>query len=186
MICSLLVPKLFYDLWSYLRWWFHARCIQHKCFWHVVIQGIDDAHGTNPYNYVISLENNNKHPMVSLWRRCMWCLFWVHCVICMLFSHFNAACSIVLYPDSKVHGANMGPIWGRQDPDWLHIGPMKIAIWIYTMLQFGVDCKLNEFVRITWIPDKNNLWSNSNWSKVLWQSNKKRFSWTDVNEGFKA
>ena len=24
------------------------------------------------------------------------------------------------YPDSKVHGANMGPIWGRQDPG----GPM--------------------------------------------------------------
>ena len=25
-------------------------------------------------------------------------------------------------PDSKVHGADMGPIWGRQDP-------MNIAIW---------------------------------------------------------
>ena len=25
-----------------------------------------------------------------------------------------------LYPDSKVHGANMGPIWGRQDPCWPH------------------------------------------------------------------
>ena len=24
------------------------------------------------------------------------------------------------FPDSKVHGANMGPIWGRQDPG----GPM--------------------------------------------------------------
>ena len=26
--------------------------------------------------------------------------------------------------DSKVHGANMGPIWGRQDPDRPHVGPM--------------------------------------------------------------
>ena len=34
------------------------------------------------------------------------------------------------YPDSKVHGANMGPIWGRQDPDWLHVGPMNFAIWV--------------------------------------------------------
>ena len=25
-------------------------------------------------------------------------------------------------PDSKVHGANMGPIWGRQDPDGPHVG----------------------------------------------------------------
>ena len=28
------------------------------------------------------------------------------------------------FPDSKVHGANMGPIWGRQDPG----GPM-LAPW---------------------------------------------------------
>ena len=25
-----------------------------------------------------------------------------------------------VYPDSKVHGANMGPIWGRQDPGGPH------------------------------------------------------------------
>ena len=33
-------------------------------------------------------------------------------------------------PDSKVHGANMGPIWGRQDPDGPHVGPMKFDIWV--------------------------------------------------------
>ena len=27
-------------------------------------------------------------------------------------------------PDSKVHRANMGPIWGRQDPDGPHVGPI--------------------------------------------------------------
>ena len=32
-------------------------------------------------------------------------------------------------PDSKVHGANMGPIGGRQDPGGLHVGPMNLAIW---------------------------------------------------------
>ena len=31
-------------------------------------------------------------------------------------------------PDSKVHRANMGPIWGRQDPGGLHVGPMNFAI----------------------------------------------------------
>ena len=31
--------------------------------------------------------------------------------------------------DSKVHGANMGPIWCRQDPDGPHVGPMNFAIW---------------------------------------------------------
>ena len=29
------------------------------------------------------------------------------------------------YPDGKVHGANMGPIWGRQDPGGPHVGPMN-------------------------------------------------------------
>ena len=33
------------------------------------------------------------------------------------------------HPDSKVHGANMGPIWGRQDPGGPHVGTMTLAIW---------------------------------------------------------
>ena len=32
-------------------------------------------------------------------------------------------------PDSKVHWANIGPIWGRQDPGGPHVGPMNFAIW---------------------------------------------------------
>ena len=32
-------------------------------------------------------------------------------------------------PDSKVHGTNMGPTWGRQDPGGPHVGPMNPAIW---------------------------------------------------------
>ena len=34
-----------------------------------------------------------------------------------------------IYPDSKVHGANIGPIWGRQDPGGPHVGPVNFAIW---------------------------------------------------------
>ena len=32
-------------------------------------------------------------------------------------------------PDSKVHGANMGPNWGRYDPGGPHVGPMNFVIW---------------------------------------------------------
>ena len=32
------------------------------------------------------------------------------------------------YPDSKVHGSNMGPIWDRQDPGGPHVCPMNFAI----------------------------------------------------------
>ena len=31
-------------------------------------------------------------------------------------------------PDSKIRRANMGPIWGRQDPGGSHVGPMNFAI----------------------------------------------------------
>ena len=31
-------------------------------------------------------------------------------------------------PDSKVHGANMGPICGRQDSGGPHVDPMNLAI----------------------------------------------------------
>ena len=36
----------------------------------------------------------------------------------------------ITYPDSKVHGANMGPICGRQDPGGPHVGPMNLTIWV--------------------------------------------------------
>ena len=36
------------------------------------------------------------------------------------------------HPDSKVHGANMGPTWVRQVPGGPHVGPMNFAIWVVT------------------------------------------------------
>ena len=36
------------------------------------------------------------------------------------------------FPDSKVHGANMGPIGGWQGPGGPHVGPMNFAIWVCT------------------------------------------------------
>ena len=32
-------------------------------------------------------------------------------------------------PDSKIHEANMGPIWARQGPGGPYVGPMNFAIW---------------------------------------------------------
>ena len=34
-------------------------------------------------------------------------------------------------PDSKIHGANMGPTWGRQDPGGTHVCHVNLAIWVY-------------------------------------------------------
>ena len=41
----------------------------------------------------------------------------------------NSTHEITNIPDSKVYGANVGPTWGRQDPVWLHVGSMNLAIW---------------------------------------------------------
>ena len=53
---------------------------------------------------------------------------WIHFVSFHLFIDVN---NIILknIPDSKVQGANMGPIWVRQDPGGPHVGPMNFAIW---------------------------------------------------------
>ena len=41
------------------------------------------------------------------------------------------------YPDSKVHGANMGPIWGRQDPGGPHVGPINFVVWVLYAYMYG-------------------------------------------------
>ena len=45
-------------------------------------------------------------------------------------------------PDSKVHGANMGTIWGWQTPGGPHIGPINFFIW-------GVSNMMKTMVNIT-------------------------------------
>ena len=54
------------------------------------------------------------------------------------------------YPDSKVHGANMGPILGRQDPGGPHVGPMNFVIWVWKSINcnaFNTSCViLSSFV----------------------------------------
>ena len=44
------------------------------------------------------------------------------------------------FPDSKVHGANMGPTWGRQDPGGSHVGHMNLAIWVVLKMPISPEC----------------------------------------------
>ena len=52
----------------------------------------------------------------------------IHCCIC---KHSLIGCLHGITPDSKDHGANIGPIWGRQDPNVPHDGPWTLlqCIW---------------------------------------------------------
>ena len=51
----------------------------------------------------------------------------------------------ITYPDSKIHGANIGPTWGRQDPGGPHVGYGNLATWVniydgICSLQKGLKC----------------------------------------------
>ena len=45
------------------------------------------------------------------------------------------------HPDSKVHGANMGPTWVLSAPDGPHVGPMNLAI--RATIVYTCDCPYN-------------------------------------------
>ena len=68
-----------------------------------------------------------------------WLLFDVYWIRCFrserspntLMKHGALA---IVNPDIKVHGANMGPIWSRQDPGGTHVGPINFAIWEYIIV----------------------------------------------------
>ena len=71
------------------------------------------------------------------------------------------------HPDSKVHGANMGPIWGRQDPGGPHVGPMNFAIW--ARMGFVSDAAKHHNVSMSsGFVFTNELWAqNSNYNLLL-------------------
>ena len=55
----------------------------------------------------------------------------------MAYQHWPSAAIVFStatnFPDRKVHGANMGPTWGPQDPGGPNVGPINLAIWGYTV-----------------------------------------------------
>ena len=65
-------------------------------------------------------------------------------------------------PDSKVHGANMGPIWGQQYPGGPHVGPLNFVIW-------GNMC----LIRMTYVYQWIHLskWEQNAATKVDWMPN---------------
>ena len=75
-------------------------------------------------------------------------------------------------PDSKVHGANMGPIWGRQDPGGPHVGPMNFAIWAGDTRSQDISSYNTDLVfpRITQVPHNFTTHSICTLFKFCWGS----------------
>ena len=89
-------------------------------------------------------------------------------------------CFLVLYPDSKVHGANMGSTWGLSAPDGSHVGPMNLAIrvgnqqaqcWLY-----NVDMNCQRFLGLR---DFDYPWSKT--TRISWHIDSLR---SGVDPGF--
>ena len=72
----------------------------------------------------------------------MECYYKVQCCSDLIRSVFS--------PDSKIHGANMGPIWVLSAPDGPHVGPSNLAIYYSHqgtpyLAHEGEVCFFNEF-----------------------------------------
>ena len=109
--------------------------IGHRSYWFGICSWVPIYHMDRRLLIVVSckrirLSNVWKKPatQTSIWPPSKQFLY--------LNPHSVSGC-LVLYhckilkntPDSKVHGANMGPSWGRQDPVGPHVGPKNFAIW---------------------------------------------------------
>ena len=77
-------------------------------------------------------------------------------------------------PDSKVHGANMGPTWVLSAPNGPHVGPMNLVIrgcslvsvlWLYIPLSRDTDFMLSTCL---WLITEINVHKYvTNWGEVL-------------------
>ena len=76
-----------------------------------------------------------------------------------------------MYPDSKVHGANMGPIWSRQDPGGPHVGSMNFAIRVlFLLVLFFIVLRFTNiltFDGVKCITDLQNDWIHHKKAKAL-------------------
>ena len=73
------------------------------------------------------------------------------------------------YPDSKVHGANLGTIWGRQDPGGPHVGPVNIDILVVFILSKHLVSTVAGHLSFNKMHFKCCLWNISNFVQAsIW------------------
>ena len=65
----------------------------------------------------------------------------------------NKGTKFKTYPDSKVHGANMGPTWVLSAPDGPHDGPMNLAIRVQIQCRFQNWMRLFYYIEIKAVID---------------------------------
>ena len=113
-------------IWKKIKW--HMEWINLTCFTIVAsVASCTDAGVVVKFIFAGTLHAWRTQALIDVWKHerkqqnsktdithsCKCNREWFHCSYC---------------PDNKVRGANMGPIWGRQDPGGPHVGPMNLAL----------------------------------------------------------
>ena len=91
---------------------------------------------------------------------------------------------VIVSPDSKVHGANMGPTWVLSAPDGPHVGPMNIAIrvplhaqsdiWYLFIFAVWIAFFMITYTRV-WNKKAQSTWFNLKaiWEMLIKQTNQR-------------
>ena len=96
----------------------------------------------------------------------------------------NSRKSLKHSPDSKVHGTNMGLIWGRQHPGGPHVGPMNFAILEFHHITFWRFVKIPIALRYFMCNIPCSLMCESEWFNVHQRDYKN--IWSMLNSRWKS
>ena len=94
-------------------------CLSQKQCWPEVMFTYDI---TRP-QWVTRIQNRNNSDIQEVEK-----VYAIQCFGILFLSRHRRPHSLYIYPDSKVHGANMGPTWVLSAPNRPHVGPMNLAI----------------------------------------------------------
>ena len=91
---------------------------------------------------------------------------WGKVVYLKLLPHFSNNSLWHSNPDSKVHGANMGPTWVLSSPGGPHVGPMKIAIReCHVVFSISANSRLDTGL---WCRTTTGHYLNQWWLIIIW------------------
>ena len=76
-----------------------------------------------------------QHVFCTKWH----VIYYVINLLSLCITHSDTIILAVTNPDSKVHGANMGPTWVLSAPDRPHVGPMNLAGKFFIL---AMQCKI--------------------------------------------
>ena len=124
-------------------------------------------------------------------------IIWVYVTRIHFIARVTACISVELvntipYPESKVHGANMGPTWVLLTPDWPHVGSMNLAIRVSLNMKNPTHMQYTDFPhRLCHDHNKlRNPWHSANKSlltpNMLRQHKHIKYAWCCVCDTHRA